>query len=149
MDPHSIKFTRQISTIEVPLRQASINDIGDRYYSKPSPYHGTPWLGRAVFRQKPCKTHLAARKSYGFPTVAWIQSGNLIFQFDPLISLIQTLKLFQFDRLTAWLKLWNHYGGPTWFVRSMYRDVDDDEKLAKWKGYAQSVPLQAQSQPPP
>ena len=40
MGPHSIKWFF-ISTIEVPLRQASINDIGDRYYGQPSPYHGT------------------------------------------------------------------------------------------------------------
>ena len=26
---------------KVPIRQASVNDIGDRYYKEPSPYHGT------------------------------------------------------------------------------------------------------------
>ncbi|CAL1154396.1 unnamed protein product [Cladocopium goreaui] len=80
----------------VPLRQASINDLGKRFYELPAPYNGT--LTIAV-------------------PPDWLEQSCDVLKAKPVSPCENILA----------------------FVLSIYRDIDDEEKLAQWRQHALSV----------
>ncbi|CAL1131662.1 unnamed protein product [Cladocopium goreaui] len=83
----------------VPIRQSSINDLGERYYKEPNPYHGT---------LKVCVPP------------DWMQHSCSKSRAKPISPPENTLA----------------------FLLSMFRDIDDEEKVLEWKRHLLSVNVQ-------
>ena len=109
---------------QVPLRQKSVNEIGERYYSVPSRFHGK--IRVAIGPEWPLSPDVTRVKPVSPPenVIAYVlpfSSSNLENHDDQ--NQVHSKKHIS-------IKL---SGGV---LRSMYRDNGDEAKLLQWKNFA-------------
>ena len=127
-------------SIEVPLRQKSVNDLGQRYYEAPARLHGKLTLAVSADWHLTCDPLKAKPVSPAENIIAFLLplSPKIVSVLIASSRKSLRIKWASFSSVDCFNQLPLMGTNATPSSRSMFRDNRDEEKLAKWKKFALS-----------